>query len=111
MARGRRHKVPVGVRHCVAQVAPKYGGDTQKAFAICVASQQKSGRLKKGTMKPTKLGRKVAKRKYADKGHKAKDAAYDELLKSSRKEGMKRFGPRALALVGLIDEAMKGVEP
>lgn len=72
------------VKHCVAKVAPKFGGDTSKAFAVCVASMQKAGEIKKGSMDLTKKGKKVAKVKKSKKGHDKTVAAYEKLLKKAR---------------------------
>ena len=74
------------VRHCVAAVAKQYGGDTQKAFAICVAQLQKNGYLKPGTMELTAAGKKKEKEHEAEPDAKKKLAAYEKLLKAAREE-------------------------
>lgn len=72
------------VRHCVAAVAKQYGGDTSKAFAICVASLQKSGYLKPGTMELTAAGKKKEKEHEMEPDAAKKMKAYEKLLKASR---------------------------
>lgn len=63
-----RAQTPLAVKHCVAKVAPKYGDDTSRAFAICTAAKQK-GQLKRGHKKdPEKL------------------RSYEKLLAKNRKE-------------------------
>ena len=74
-----REQTPTAVKHCVAKVAPKYGGDTSRAFAICVAQLQKAGQLKSGSMKATSKGKK------AHTGNGAKLKSYEKLLKKARK--------------------------
>lgn len=74
------------VRHCVAAVAKQYGGDTDKAFAICVSQLQKNGYLKPGTMELTAAGKKKEKEHEAEPDAKKKLAAYEKLLKAARKE-------------------------
>jgi hypothetical protein len=73
------------VRHCVAAVAKQYGGDTQKAFAICVAQLQKNGYLKPGTMELTAAGKKKEKEHEAEPDAAKKMASYEKLLKAARK--------------------------
>jgi len=80
-----RPKTPAFVKHCVAKVAPKYGGDVSKAFAICVAQMQKTGRLEPGTIEPTDLGKTVAKAKKKQPEHGKKVASYEKLLKRAKK--------------------------
>jgi hypothetical protein len=74
------------VRHCVAAVAKQYGGDTSKAFAICVASLQKAGYLKAGTMELTAAGKKKEAEHEAEPDAEKKMKAYEKLLKANRKE-------------------------
>lgn len=74
------------VRHCVAAVAKQYGGDTSKAFAICVAQLQKNGYLKPGTMELTAAGKKKEKEHEAEPDAEKKLKAYEKLLKANRKE-------------------------
>lgn len=81
-----RPQTPAVLKRCVADVAPKYGGDTSRAFSICVASLQKSGRLEPGTVEPTTLGKKVSKAKAAQKDYGAKLSKYEKLLKKARKK-------------------------
>lgn len=80
-----RPQTPVDLKRCVADVAGQYGGDTKKAFAICVSSLQKSGRLKPGTVTPTSLGKKISKQKSKMRGNKTKVKKYEKLLKKARK--------------------------
>ena len=74
------------VRHCVAAVAKQYGGDTSKAFAICVASLQKAGYLKPGTMELTAAGKQKEKEHEAEPDFDKKMKSYEKLLKANRKE-------------------------
>lgn len=74
------------VRHCVAAVAKQYGGDTSKAFAICVAQLQKNGYLKPGTMELTAAGKAKEKEHEAEPDAAKKLKAYEKLLKANRKE-------------------------
>ncbi len=74
------------VRHCVAAVAKQYGGDTSKAFAICVAQLQKAGYLKPGTMELTAAGKQKEKEHEAEPDAAKKMKAYEKLLKANRKE-------------------------
>lgn len=80
-----RPQTPVVLKRCVADVAQQYGGDTDKGFAICVASLQKSGRLKSGTVTPTSLGKEVSKEKSRESDNKGKVAEYEKLLKRAKK--------------------------
>lgn len=72
------------VRHCVAAVAKEYGGDVDKAFAICVAQLQKSGYLKPGTMELTAAGKAKEKEHEAEPDAKKKLAAYEKFLKAAK---------------------------
>ena len=76
------------VRHCVAAVAKQYGGDTSKAFAICVASLQKAGYLKPGTMELTAAGKKKEKEHEAEPDADKKLKSYEKLLKAAREESL-----------------------
>lgn len=79
--------MPLGLRRCVADVAKKNDGDTSKVFAICTASLQKAGVLKKGTHKLTKKGRKRTSSKYSkNQDIQQKDMDYETLLAMSRGE-------------------------
>lgn len=73
------------VRHCVAAVAKQYGGDTQKAFAICVAQLQKNGYLKPGSMELTAAGKAKEKEHEKEPDAAKKLASYEKLLKAARK--------------------------
>jgi hypothetical protein len=81
-----RPQTPPQVKHCVAKVAPKFGGDTSKAFAICVSKMQKAGEIKKGSTELTKKGKKAAKAKSSKKSHGSTVASYEKLLKKAREE-------------------------
>lgn len=78
--------VPPQVKRCVAKVAPKFGGDTDRAFAICVSQMQKSKQIKKGSMELTSKGEKVAKSKAAKKDYGDLKGSYENLLKRNRKK-------------------------
>ena len=78
-------KVPQVLRNCVAKVAAK-DGDTSRAFAICTATLQKSGKLKKGTQKLTKKGRDAAGQRGKRPDAKDKDLDYERLIKAARKD-------------------------
>lgn len=73
------------VRHCVAAVAKQYGGDTSKAFAICVAQLQRNGYLKPGTMELTAAGKKKEKEHESEPDAEKKMKSYEKLLKAARK--------------------------
>jgi len=57
-----------------------------RAFAICRASLQKSGRIEKGGMNLTKIGGKVSGPKARKKDHDTKVAGYERDLKAARKK-------------------------
>ena len=76
---------PPLIRRCVLAVANRYGGDTDRAFAICVASAQKRGELRKGSLKLNKKGKKAQRSKAADKTHPGKMKKYERLLAKARK--------------------------
>lgn len=80
-----RAQTPAQIKHCVAKVAEKHGGDTSKAFAICVAAGQKNGTLKPGSIKSTSKGKRADSAKKAQDGHDAVVAGYEDLLARSRK--------------------------
>lgn len=86
MPADRAHKTPLLVQHCVAAVADQYGGDTQKAFAICVAQLQKAGYLKPGSMELTAAGKKKQAEHESEPDAKKKLAKYEKLLKAARSE-------------------------
>lgn len=54
--RSNDRRVPDQVRRCVAAVGERPGMDADRAFAICVATMQRAGRLKPGTMTLTPSG-------------------------------------------------------
>lgn len=72
------------VRHCVAAVAKEYGGDVDRAFAICVATLQKAGYLKKGTMELTAAGKAKEKEHEKEPDAKKKLKAYEDFLKAAK---------------------------
>lgn len=80
-----RTETPSFVKHCVRAVAPKYGGDTSRAFAICISQMQKAGLIHPGSKELTAAGRKAAKKHSREKGHAMKVAEYEGLLKRARK--------------------------
>ena len=75
---------PLMLKHCVAAVAPKYGGDTSRAFAICVATLQKAGYLKKGTMELTDAGQAKQAEHEREPDRSVKFEKYEKLLKQAR---------------------------
>ena len=63
---------PLAVKHCVAKVAKKYGGDVDRAFAICIAAKNKGdlkirGKHKKDPKKLKAYERLLKKAKNARK--------------------------------------------
>ena len=78
-------KTPQVLRHCVAQVAAKNGGDVSKAFAICTAGLQKAGVLKRHTRDLTKKGRARAGARGRDSDSGQKDLDYEQLVAAARK--------------------------
>jgi hypothetical protein len=79
----------------VGQVAPKFGDDASRAFAICTAALQKGGTLKRGTQKLTKKGRGNAISRGKEKDETgSKDAAYERALKASKKAKEESCGNR-----------------
>jgi hypothetical protein len=77
---------PSQLRHCVVAVGDKLGGDVERAFAICTASLQKSGYLKKGTQEPTEKGVERSRSKSRQKGAKEVDQEYEKMIQAARKE-------------------------
>lgn len=77
---------PTWLKRCVASVAPQYGNDTGRAFAICTAQGQQSGLLKPGTGKPTEKGTSRAKSMGQEPGHKSKLGSYEKMLKRKKKK-------------------------
>lgn len=78
-------KTPQVLRHCVAAVAAKSGGDVSKAFAICTAGLQKAGVLKGGSQKLSKKGRGRAGARGREPDSKQKDIDYEQLVAAARK--------------------------
>lgn len=81
-----RSETPPQLKRCVAKVAPKYDGNTSRAFAICVAQFQKTGQIKKGSMELTGKGKKVAGVKRKKDDHSSVVDKYEKLLKKNRKD-------------------------
>lgn len=77
-------KTPRFIKYCVAAVADQYGGDTDKAFAICVGTLQKYGYLKPGTMELTAKGKKRQAELEAEPDADKKLKAYEKFLKAAR---------------------------
>ena len=80
-----KSKTPELQKHCVADVAPKFGGDTHRAFAICTASLQKAGEMKKGHKDLTKKGAARSASKVDEPGASQKRSDFETLLKANRK--------------------------
>jgi hypothetical protein len=84
-------------KRCVYDVVNKPGktqsGDAvrgskakvSRAYAICRASLQKSGRMKKGTADLTKLGKTIASVKTRNSDHAAKRAGWKRAIAKARK--------------------------
>lgn len=85
LAEAEREHLPVQLKRCVLAVSKERGLDTRAAFPICVASLQKKGYLKAGTLAPTAAGEKRSAEKEGEKGAKGKLKAYERLLKHARK--------------------------
>lgn len=81
---------PYFLKRCVYAVAKKNGGGRDalnKAFAICVAQAQASGKLKKGSMEPTKSGTKDSKAKKGEPSEYGFSVdAYEKVLARARKK-------------------------
>ena len=93
-----RAEVPAQVKRCVAKVAPKHGGDTSAAFAICVAAGQKNKTLKKGSISSTKKGKKIDRNKKRHVGHEDAMTGYEDLLAANRKTTDESLLPRSSIL-------------
>lgn len=89
---------PALIKHCVRRVAKKYGGDTQRAFAICVASMQRGGYLEKGSMKLTAKGKAQSSQHAKEPDAETKVKGYERLLKKAQKEGKSEKDLRAEAM-------------
>lgn len=89
-AEDKPDRTPYFVKRCVYAVAKKNGGGREalnKAFAICVAQAQKSGKLKKGSMEPTKTGEKDSKAKKDEPSQYGFSVdAYEKVLSRARKK-------------------------
>lgn len=100
----RASHTPTMLKHCVADVAGKQGGDTHRAFAICTASLQKAGELKAGSNTATKKGKAKGAAHAKEPGAEKKVADYEKLLAAARKsessEGVSLEQIRALAGLG-----------
>jgi hypothetical protein len=69
------------IRRCVRAVVAG-GKSKDDAFAICTATLQDAGLLKKGSSELTSKGQKRAKEKEQDPDHEAKMKEYEKILKS-----------------------------
>lgn len=76
---------PSLVKHCVNRVAKRYGGDTERAFAICVSSMQKAGYLEPGSMQLTAKGKKKSAAHASEPDAEKKVKSYEKLLKKAKK--------------------------
>lgn len=76
---------PTPLKHCVVKVAAKHGGDTSRAFAICTASMQKAGVLKKGTKTLTAKGKGKATAHANEPDADSTLGDYEKLLAANRK--------------------------
>jgi len=81
---------PYFLKRCVYAVAKKNGGGRDalnKAFAVCVAQAQKSGKLEKGSMEPTKAGAQDSKAKTGETSQYGFSVdAYEKVLARARKK-------------------------
>jgi hypothetical protein len=89
-AKKKKHTTSGIEMRCVYDVARKQtGGDADdrlsRAFAICRASLQKSGRMKKDTADLTKLGKKRSAAKSRRKDHEKKVGGFERLVVAARK--------------------------
>lgn len=82
---GKKTRTPPILRRCVADVMKKQGADASKAFAICVASLQKSGVLEPNSTRLTAKGKKRQASRVQQPDHKDKMRSYERGLKRSRK--------------------------
>jgi len=107
-SKNRLEEAPELLRRCVADVAKGKGGnsDVRRAFAICTAGLQKSGRLKKDSNKPTNVGRTVSAKKYKASDAKSKHADYEKLLKANRKGQNEDFASSLISTPGLAQTAV-----
>ena len=71
-------------KRCVSDVVKK-GKTVSQAYAICRASLQKSGRIEKGGMELTKLGKTISNVKSRKSDHKAKIKAWKKAIVKARK--------------------------
>ncbi len=96
------------VRHCVRAVAKEYGGDVDKAFAICVAKLQDAGYLEPGTMELTAAGKAKEAEHEAEPDAGKKLAGYEKLLKAAKKERAAAKESVSDAMERLLGEAEGG---
>jgi hypothetical protein len=104
-----RPQTPTSVKHCVAKLAAKYGGDTSKAFAICVAQMQKAGYLKKGSVQSTSKGKKADARHAGEKDAGKKMKSYERVLKAARKRRESRERDEKIPVMSELRD-LAGVE-
>lgn len=78
---GPKRRTPAILRHCVAKVAPKRG--VSGAYAICTASLQRAGVMRGGKLTAAGKKRDATRRKRTPE-NKAKDAAFERVLRRPR---------------------------
>jgi hypothetical protein len=71
-------------KRCVSDVVKK-GKTVSQAYAICRSSLQKSGRIEKGGMELTKLGKTISKVKSRKSDHAAKLKSWKKAIVKARK--------------------------
>ena len=86
--KGVRHKLKEGTtspleKRCVSDVTKK-GKTVSQAYAICRASLQKSGRIEKGGMDLTKLGKTISNMKARKSDHAAKMSSWKKAIVKAR---------------------------
>ena len=71
-------------KRCVSDVVKK-GKTLSQAYAICRSSLQKSGRIEKGGMELTKLGKTISRIKSRKKDHAVKMKAWKKAIVKARR--------------------------
>ena len=71
-------------KRCVSDVVKK-GKTVSQAYAICRSSLQKSGRIEKGGMELTKLGKTISGMKSRKKDHATKMKAWKKAIVKARR--------------------------
>ena len=80
-------------KRCIASVLKQKGSEgsardkLSRAYAICRASLQKSGRISRGGMDLTKLGRAISKVRSRRKDHGVKVRTFEKAVRSARGAG------------------------